>query len=504
MKLNKLYIYAAAAVALMTTACTDEVKYTPAEPSPLTAYYFPTTNSTSQDLVDGTSAFSVSIARAKLDGEETISITSSVDPAGAFEIPESVTFADGEGVTTFQVRYDLNNIEVNTHYTISLAIPGIENTEYSYGNFDIDVIYLPWPTMVGENGEDFGWYREGFFYGLFTALPDLEYQVTIQKHPTTEGIYRILNPYKPDENGCYYVEEFFGGYDLDNDFYIVINATDPDKVYVETGYSGIYLDGDPDYPIILSSLAANTIAGGGNPAASDYGTLKDGVITMPAKSLLVFMDIGDGFGGYYGNNEGTFRVVLPGYEKPTEWVSLGLCEFTDGFYGKYLLGDDYQPVPYKVEVETHMQEKGQYRILNPYTVYGEAAEGGDEYFYIDAANEDCVMWTYKTGKTVGTSTVYCGTYGDYLLANNKATIEQIEETESAGFFIDNVFTVKGDKAGVYTISAGRPMWRASNVDVKLDISNPEEVVEGDAEAKRFNGKRTMTKNAVKTNIQLAR
>ena len=150
-----------------------------------------------------------------------------------------------------------------------------------------------------------------------------------------------------------------------------------------------------------------------------------------------------------------------------------------------------------------MQEEGQFRIVDPYSVYGEAAEGGDEYFYIDAANEDCVFWKYDTGKTSGMAPLYCGTYGDYLLDNEKATAEEIESTECAGFFVDNVFTVKGEYAGVYSISR-RALWRASNVDVKLDISNPEEVVEGDAEAKRFNGKRTMTKKAVKTNIQLAR
>lgn len=502
MKFNKIFLPIVAAASLLNAACTEEVEYTPAEPSPLAEYYFTTTNSDTQELLDGTTSFSVTIARADSNGEKTVAIESSIDPAGAFSIPESVTFEDGEAVKNLRVGYDLNNIEVNTHYTLTLSIPGVEDTPYSYGKLTIDIVYLPWPTVVGENGEQFGLYREGFYYGLFTALELLQYEVTIQQHPTTEGIYRIVNPYSPDK--CTYVMDFFGGYDSDNDYYMIINASDPDHVYIETSLSGIFLDGDPDYPLYLSSVAGNTIAGGGAPDPAVYGTLKDGIITMPARSLINFMDIGDGFGGYYGNIEGTFRVVLPGYEAPTEWVSLGMCEFTDGFYGKYLLGDDYQPVPYKVEVEQFMQEEGQFRIVNPYSVYGEAAEGGDEYFYIDAANNDCVMWTYKTGKTVGTSTVYCGTYGDYLLANNKATIEEIEETESAGFFIDNVFTVKGDKAGVYTISAGRPMWRASNIDVKLDISNPEEVVEGDAEAKRFNGKRTMTKNAVKTNIQLAR
>lgn len=492
MKFNKIFLPVAAVASLFAASCTDEVKYTPAEPAPVTKYYFPTSNPDTQDLVDGTTYFTVTVARAEAGAEETVQINSSTD--GNFSIPESVTFAEDQAITNLRVSYNLDNIEINTHYTVTLELPGIENTPYSYGKLDIDVLYLPWEDF--EEDESMGWYRDGFISGLFNTPAD-EYQRKIQKHPTTPGIYRVVNPYAEDVYPYYFQEEEPRW--LEEDCYMVIDASDPEKVTIPRFNLGPLYNNIPFIGVSFNLAVAE-------PDPNMYGKLKDGVITFPKNALVfgLYMNASDdSYSLYQCNAEETFRVVLPGYEKPTEWVGIGLCEFTDGFYGKYLLGDDYQPEPYKVYVEQHMQEQGQFRIVDPYSVYGEAAEGGDDYFYIDAANEDCVFWKYDTGKTSGMAPLYCGTYGDYLLDNEKATAEEIESSECAGFFVDNVFTVKGEYAGVYSISR-RALWRASNVDVKLDISDPEEVVEGDAEAKRFNGKRTMTKNAVKTNIQLAR
>ena len=190
MKFNNILLSLALGSLLVGfTACIDEVEYQPAEPAPVTEYYFPTTNLTSQSLVDGTNSFNVTVARANSNGAATLTINSSVSPDNPFEIPSSVEFADGIGTVTFQVKYDLSNVEVNQHYTMKLWLDGIENTPYSYGEFEIDILYLPWRDFP-EN-ESIGIYREDLLT-TFYNVPVTTYEVKIQQHPTIDGIYRLV------------------------------------------------------------------------------------------------------------------------------------------------------------------------------------------------------------------------------------------------------------------------------------------------------------------------
>lgn len=461
MKFNKIFLPVVAVASLFVAACTEDVKYTPAEPSPVTKYYFPTSNTDTKDLVDGTTYFTVTVGRAEAGAEETVQINSSTD--GKFTIPESVTFEEGAGLANLRVAYNLAEIEVNTHYNVTVELPGIQDTPYSYGKLSMDVIYLPWKNF--EEDESMGWYREGFIYGMFNGVALEEYKVPMQMHPTTPGIYRLVNPYNQDD-----FPYNFGDF-LEGDCYMVINCTDPEKVLIPRFNLGPIYD---DAPLIGISLNAAVK----EPDPASYGTLKDGVITFPAKALLIGIigDDGNTYDLYYANSDETFRVVLPGYEKPTEWAQYGMCEFTDGFYGKYLLGDSYQPTPYKVLVENHMQETGMYRIVNPYAVYGEevAAQGG-EYFNIDATKPKCVFWTYETGKTVGMGTqVLCGTYADFMYDNEKADYDKIVASEVGGKLQNNVLTVPGEYAGTYTVSR-RGTFTASGIEAKLDLNNPEPV-----------------------------
>ncbi|MDE6120485.1 MAG: hypothetical protein K2F63_01700, partial [Muribaculaceae bacterium] len=290
----------------------------------------------------------------------------------------------------------------------------------------------------------------------------------IQAHPTTAGIYRLVNPYDPEKFP--YSLSFFGAYDSDNDYYIIINAENPDLVYLDRAETGIILDGTP-----TSSWSAygNLLSQGKTPDPSTAGTLKNGVITMPERSLLNLMDVGDGYGAYYGNIEGTFRVVLPGYEKPTEWENIGMADFTDGFYGKFLLGADFTPTPYKVLVQKSLVEEGQYRIVDPYGASGyDAPESSDNYFYIDASNPDCVLWQYTTGSSYLNQTVILGTEGDFMIASNKATAEEVADAEMGGKFADEIFTVSADHTGYYVL--GRlPVFRPNNIEAVLDLKNME-------------------------------
>lgn len=141
----------------------------------------------------------------------------------------------------------------------------------------------------------------------FYQVENLSYEVQIEESDRTPGRYRVVNPY-----GAAYPYNEEGDYDADNNYYMIINAENPEAVWMprfNTGmnwgydnvliisYVGYYLEAGYD----LESVAA---------AGVPFGTLADGVITFPEKALLIQMP------GYkeawsYSNVNGLFKVVLP-------------------------------------------------------------------------------------------------------------------------------------------------------------------------------------------------
>ncbi len=171
-------------------------------------------------------------------------------------------------------------------------------------------------TSLGKGiyGEDF----VGTLFGIGGVAASLvcEYEVEIQEKDDQPGLYRLVNPYAED---VYPFFSYCADYDDEENYYIEINACDPDGVYIElqpTGSSwmsygmiyvyssaGYYLD--RNYPMTYVKDAGFT------------GTLKDGVITFPTGELLsAFPSYSTST--YYANKNDGFKVVLPGYEDTTK------------------------------------------------------------------------------------------------------------------------------------------------------------------------------------------
>ncbi len=142
------------------------------------------------------------------------------------------------------------------------------------------------------------------FYGIF----EVPYQVEIQESDLTPGLFRLVNPY-----GEAYPYNEPGDWDESRDYYIEINAVDPDGVYIETqdtgmdwGYGNFY----------VSSLAGYYISRGYSvedvKAFGYCGIYADGVITFPKETLLVAMAGYEGGGLFPANNNNWFKVVMPG------------------------------------------------------------------------------------------------------------------------------------------------------------------------------------------------
>ena len=178
---------------------------------------------------------------------------------------------------------------------------------------DLDSITIRDRLFYGYTDDDWvsigtGTYREDFVTTFF-GVQNLVYAIEIESVPEAPGMYRLVNPY-----GASYPYNVPGDYDTSLKHYMVINAQDPEGVYIERHYSGM----DWGYgEFIFHSYAGYYIEKGYSledvKAAGFCGTLKDGKITFPAGKLLIGMADYNGGGLFDANVNGQFEVVLPGY-----------------------------------------------------------------------------------------------------------------------------------------------------------------------------------------------
>ena len=153
----------------------------------------------------------------------------------------------------------------------------------------------------------------GYAYGG----ENVAYKVEIQESEETPGLYRLVNPY-----GAAFPYNEEGDWDDSRDYYIEINATDANGVYIPIQNTGLNW-GDGNFYVY--SMAAYYLDNGASldeaKAEGVCGTLKDGVITFPSKSLAFAFFESDA--GLYQTGDG-FKLVLPGYyEDESEAESAG-------------------------------------------------------------------------------------------------------------------------------------------------------------------------------------
>ncbi len=201
-----------------------------------------------------------------------------------------------------------------------------------------------------------------WFEGLFSVYSDipsgLSWQVDIEESATTPGYYRLL-PYSVD---CE-ISQLMGATDSEN--YVYVNATNPDKVYI---------DGDiTPYGIFTFSHLNEE-----NEWTSYeyYGTLEDKVISFEAETFAIYGQTGWAL----CNLEGEFAIALPGADVKDYALnvsSTSLCGTTGIAFNK--VGADIASVKA--------------------TVLPGYYPGGNENYAIVAANGDAI--NAQTGSAIG-------------------------------------------------------------------------------------------------------
>lgn len=299
-------------VAAFTLAsCADDLEYTPAAPESGFGVYFDAEAAGVVEVELDSESFTVPVYRSKTGEALTVMIANTQSVEGMFDIPNSVTFEADKNVAELVITYDFADFVPDEEYGIALAIADDENlTEYGPSEYMFDVVY-PSPYVL----KGTGYYTEDMFASQYSSFAVETWEVEIYENEVTKGIFRVSNPYY-NVNCPYFgmTEEDLAGMGIEPlTTYIEINAEDPNKVYLLTqsmqinvGYGEVF----------FSSMAGYYIAKGEPENAEGYyGTydVEKGTITFPAKSLL-FAETGYNDGALYpSNNNGKFRVLMPGF-----------------------------------------------------------------------------------------------------------------------------------------------------------------------------------------------
>lgn len=138
-----------------------------------------------------------------------------------------------------------------------------------------------------------------------SVIPSTQsHKVIIERNIKNPSLYRLKNPY-------YTSWEYYTRFNLHLDrhyhtHYIEIDASDPDKVVMRSSNLGVNVT-FAGYGIVESLPTFNESLG--RPAGNLYGTLKNGVISFPANSL-VFYEHGNP-NAYVVNRNARMNFVLP-------------------------------------------------------------------------------------------------------------------------------------------------------------------------------------------------
>lgn len=290
MKNIKSLLYAAAAVLLLPlTSCSDD-DYALVPAPAGQEVYFSESLTTTIALSRDASTVEIPVMRVKTEEAETIQLMSQ-DESGLFTIPSSVTFSAGADKANVVITYNFDDLTPSTEYPISLLVMGNDS---EWGKSQVELTFTvpaPW-VKLGT-----GMFRDDLLTFL-SGVECMEEEVDIYEYDGRPGYYKINSPYNAT-----FILPLFGLDDpaeLKNnvqDVEFIIDATDPNAVVIASQSNpqpmGCSLGGEFGW-LYTCSL--------------EPGTLVDGVITFPVEGLAVFTDKG----GYYSNNNGMFRVVLPG------------------------------------------------------------------------------------------------------------------------------------------------------------------------------------------------
>lgn len=312
--------------------CSDDLTYTSgAEDDPDNyGVYFPEQTSPTEVERDPAEEPQVTykVRRAKYLDAITVPVAVTASKEGIFEI-EPITFGPGEQETEFTVTFP--KAEEGEKYTCDIRI---EDPRYIslYGpraiGLSFSVIRAGWELVTSADGTATkGKWRDdliGNLYSLPSATfnPNPEVEIEIYQRRDIKGYYRMK------VYGDAFMDALAGtkiNYQ-GRDVYTIVDARDANKVFIPYQSTGLTLVSSNGELKIGSNVSENFMM---DESTGQYGTLKDGIITFPAQSVLLELEKEAGK-FYSGNRDGMLRILLPGTVVPDYTVKLAKGEPADG------------------------------------------------------------------------------------------------------------------------------------------------------------------------------
>ena len=316
-------------ILLGLSACSEEeASYSAAPQAAGTQVYFPESLPSVFDLSKDGGTFEIQIYRGNTEGDVDIPLTIN-STNELFTIENNAHFKDGESIATITIRYDGSKLEYDDYSEFTISVGEGLKTPYGTSSYSFSAgVPAPWVSIPGK--------------------------------------YRIVNPY-----GSAFPHNVPGDWDNSKDYYLEIDATDPEFVHfslqdmgVNWGYGSIGLVSYVDYLMMRGQTLDEVKAA--NPDL--FGKLKDGIITFPAQSILISM----GGSVYYGNPNGMTALALPGYQ---------LKDYTSSvaYAGKYIDKDENTFIHAAVELGKDVENAKVYLIPGELTqeIYNTILEDKD-------------------------------------------------------------------------------------------------------------------------------
>lgn len=334
------------------------------------------------DPTDPTS-YTLHMSRRNTSGAITVPITITNGADTIFTVTDAV-FQDGDSIVEFTISFD--KAEVGTKYTAVLNVndPAFTSPYSNAANATFTVTRVKWNPagyvmQDGEKKEGWAMYTEDFIAGPY-QLTNESYPVELQERADKPGIFRLKNPY----DGKYRYNEP-GDWDDTQDYYIVINATNPEQVYIDP-YEFELGCAWGDGAFKVRNLAGYYLAYNADPSPY-YGKYENGAITFPVNSFHVALS---GYNGgaysFYGNGNGAFRVLIDPskdlYEYTVEndfdWEEVFTGDFASGKLGTKSEATLYKGVP--ADTTTEEMKDAYERFIEAYgTPYILAAPYAEDY-----------------------------------------------------------------------------------------------------------------------------
>jgi len=191
----------------------------------------------------------------------------------------------------------------------TLFIVSVDDAGNAMGG-DCNIFYVyaddadNWTTLEGD-----ATYSEDLINSLYKDNTVPDYKLAVQVNNATPGLFRLVNPYGeayPNASGNMHSSAHT------HNHYLYINASNPDKVVVD--FSPLAFDYG-DGSMYVNSMVNYILENDGTEAdcADYYGKYdtETGIITMPAKSLIMGESRYNDGAPNQVNANGLFKVVLP-------------------------------------------------------------------------------------------------------------------------------------------------------------------------------------------------